>query len=144
MVHFPTEGKKGYTVEENVRGNDALWKPHHRGNRDWQGGECTIELGIRPGRWRRERLASNSSLASQQQQLVSETPEERAAHLEQLILNQQQRLVSETPGERAACLEQLTLNHQQRLGYETPGERAACLEQLSLNHQQRLGYEIGV
>ena len=48
-----------------------------------------------------------------EQQLATEQPEERAAHLEQLRVSPQERHSTEQPEERAARLEQLRVSQQQ-------------------------------
>ena len=73
-----------------------------------------------------------------EQQLATEQPEERAAHLEQLRVSQQERHATEQPEERVAHVESfLSWNHST----EQPEERAACLEQLRVSQQERRATE---
>ena len=47
--------------------------------------------------------------------MVTETAEEREAHLQLMSLNHEQRLANESQEEREMCLQQMSLNQERRL-----------------------------
>ena len=76
----------------------------------------------------------------QDERLAADTPEQRAARLEDMSFRQNEKLVAETPEQRAARLEDMSFCQNERLVAETPEQRVARLQHDRDGHRDQLSH----